>query len=232
MKLGILKTYEEIEYIKKAQKITDDTFSHILTKIKPGITELEIASEIVSFMKKSGAEALAFDPIVVSGERGALPHGEPTDKKIEKGELLTIDMGAVVNGYHSDMTRTVAIGEISSDKKVVYNIIFSAQFRAINMLKSGVKASDVDFAARDAIEKAGFAKFFIHSTGHGVGLNVHEDPKISSTSEDILQCGMVVTVEPGIYIKDRLGVRIEDMLLITKDGHENLTHSPKRLIIL
>lgn len=230
--MGVLKSREEIEYIKRAQKITDDTFEYILTKIKPGVTEIEIASEIESFMKKSGAEALAFDPIVVSGVRGALPHGEPTDKKIENGELLTIDMGAVVNGYHSDMTRTVAIGEISSDKKVVYDIVFSAQFRATIKLKSGVKASDVDFAARDAIEKAGFAKFFTHSTGHGVGLKVHEDPKISSESDDILQCGMVVTIEPGIYIPNRLGVRLEDMLLITENGYEKLTHSPKRLIVL
>ena len=227
-----VKSDLEIANIEKAQIITDEAFSHILKFIKPGVTELEIALEMEFFMRKNGSEGTAFDFIVVSGKNSSLPHGVPTDKRIENGDFITMDFGGVQNGYRSDMTRTVAIGYVSEKQRGVYNTVLLAQKAALDAIKPEVECCGVDKAARDIIENAGCGKYFGHGTGHGVGLQIHESPRLSPKSRHILEIGDVVTVEPGIYIPDEFGVRIEDMAFITSDGCENLTKSPKSLIIL
>lgn len=223
---------KKISSTKKAQAITDAAFEYILPKVKVGVQEIEIAKKIESFMKNHGSEKLAFDLIVVSGVRGALPHGEPSDKKIEDGDFVTIDMGAVINGYHSDMTRTVAVGSVSERQRSIYDIVLEAQEAAIKKIKNGARTFDIDKCARDIIGNYGYGEYFVHGTGHGVGLEIHEKPHLNKKSQEILESGMIVTVEPGIYIPDDLGVRIEDMLLVTDDGYINLTKSDKKLQVL
>ena len=226
------KSEEEKSKILKAQSIAEKAFDHILGFIKEGVTEREIALELDFFMLKNGAECVSFDTIAVSGKNTSLPHGVPSDKKIVKGDFITMDYGAVVDGYHSDMTRTVAVGEISSKQTEVYETVLSAQKKSLETLRAGVSGFDADKAARDIIANAGYGQFFGHGTGHGVGLQIHESPRLSPKSKHILENGDVVTVEPGIYIPDEFGVRIEDMAFITENGFENLTKSPKTLIIL
>lgn len=226
------KSEEEKSKILKAQSIAEKAFDHILGFIKEGVTEREIALELDFFMLKNGAECVSFDTIAVSGKNTSLPHGVPSDKKIVKGDFITMDYGAVVDGYHSDMTRTVAVGEISSKQTEVYETVLSAQKKSLETLRVGVSGFDADKAARDIIANAGYGQFFGHGTGHGVGLQIHESPRLSPKSKHILENGDVVTVEPGIYIPDEFGVRIEDMAFITENGFENLTKSPKTLIIL
>ena len=233
----IIKNQYEIDKIKESQRITDEAFSYILEKLRPGLSEKEIAIELEFFMRRNGAQKAAFDFIVVSGKRTALPHGEPSSKVIEKGDLVTIDMGAVLDGYHSDMTRTVAINEISDEKKEIYNLVLEAQLTALKTIKPGVCASDVHSSASKIIGDAGYADCFKHGTGHGVGLEIHEHPYLNRRSDEILRPGMVVTVEPGIYIGsdfeyEAFGVRIEDMVYITEHGFENLTSSNKNLTIV
>lgn len=223
---------KKISSIKKAQEITDAAFQYILSKVKVGVQEIEIANEIEKFMKACGSEKLAFDLIVVSGVRGALPHGKPSDKRIEYGDFVTIDMGAVIDGYHSDMTRTVAVGSISDRQKNIYDIVLEAQKTAIKKIKNGVCAFNIDKCARDIIDGHGYGEYFVHGTGHGVGLEIHEKPHLNKKSKEVLESGMIVTVEPGIYIPNDLGVRIEDMLLVIDDGCINLTKSAKNLQIL
>lgn len=230
--LRIIKNEYEVEQIKKAQKITDDAFSHILSYIKEGVSEKELALEIEFFMRKNGAEGVSFDLITISGQNTSLPHGVPSDKKLKKGEFITMDIGCKVNGYCSDMTRTVALGEPSDEMKKVYNIVLQAQLKALKTVKSGITASSVDFAARDLIDKNGFENCFGHATGHGVGLDIHEEPRVSTKSDTILQSGMIITIEPGIYLQDKFGVRIEDMVMVTDDGCYNFTKSNKELIVL
>ncbi len=227
-----VKTYEECKNIKCAEHIGDMAFEHILHYIKPGITEREIALELEYFMKKQGADALSFDTIVAVGERSALPHANLTDKAVEKGKVVLMDYGCVYNGYCSDMTRTVAVGYADDKTKNIYDTVLKAQLSAINKIKAGVPNKDIDKAARDIICNAGYGENFTHSLGHGVGLEIHEQPNLSPRSEDVLQSGNVVTVEPGIYIEGFCGVRIEDLVAVTEDGCENYTHSPKNLIIL
>ena len=229
--LRVIKTPEEIQKIKAAQRITDAAFTHILRRIRPGVTEREIALEIEFFMRREGADGVAFDLIVVSGENGSLCHGVPSQKKIEKGEFITMDIGAVLDGYHSDMTRTVALGQISPEQKKVYHTVLEAQIAALGQCRPGVACGSVDKAARDIIEKD-YPGTFGHSTGHGVGVEIHEWPRFAPGDKTIARPGMVVTVEPGIYLAGRFGVRIEDMVAITETGYENLTHSPKELIQL
>ncbi len=218
--------------ILEAQAIAEKAFDHILGFIKEGVTEREIALELDFFMLKNGAECISFDTIAVSGKNTSLPHGVPSNKKIAKGDFITLDYGAVVDGYHSDMTRTLAVGEISSKQIEVYETVLSAQEKSLEVLKSGISGFDADKAARDIIENAGYGKYFGHGTGHGVGLQIHESPRLSPKSKHILEVGDVVTVEPGIYLPDEFGVRIEDMAFITENGLENLTKSSKSLIIL
>lgn len=226
-----IKTEYEVEQIKKAQHIAELGFEHIIPMIKPGVTEREIALELDYFMLRNGAEALSFETIVVSGKKSSMPHGVPDHKKIETGDFVTMDYGAVVNGYHSDMTRTVAVGKVSEKQKKVYETVLNAQLAALDIIKSGVLLKDGDSAARNVIENAGFGECFRHSTGHGVGVEIHEAPNLSPKAEGRLKVGNIVTVEPGIYLPDEFGVRIEDMVYVTENGCVNLTNAPKELII-
>lgn len=230
--LRAVKSDAETEKIKKAQVIAEKAFEHILGFIKEGVTEKEIALELDYFMLRNGAEALSFETIAVSGANTSKPHGVPTDKKVQCGDFITMDYGAVFDGYHSDMTRTVAVGEVSSKQDQVYNTVLEAQMSALSVLKAGVKCSDADKAARDVIAQAGFGEFFRHSTGHSVGMEIHETPNLSPNSKDFLKAGNIVTVEPGIYIPGEFGVRIEDMSKIEFDGCENLTKITKELLVL
>jgi Xaa-Pro aminopeptidase len=183
-------------------------------------------------MLKNGADALSFDTIAVSGKNSSMPHGVPTDKKIEKGDFITMDYGAVCDFYHSDMTRTVAVGEVSGKQIEVYETVLKAQEEAFKVMKAGVPCKAVDKAARDIIVNKGYGDFFGHGLGHGVGVEIHELPSLNPSSSAILEVGNIVTNEPGIYLPGQFGVRIEDMALITEDGYENLTLSEKKLIIL
>lgn len=230
--IRMVKNEYEIESVAKAQRIAEKAYDHILSFIKEGVTEREIALELDFFMLKNGAEALSFETIAISGANTSKPHGVPTDKKVCRGDFVTMDYGAVVNGYHSDMTRTVAVGEVSDEQGRVYNTVLDAQLKALAVLKEGVKCSDADKAARDFINENGYGEFFRHSTGHGVGLEIHEKPNLAPRSDLILKAGNIVTVEPGIYIPGKFGVRIEDMATITRFGCENLTKSSKKLAIL
>ncbi len=230
--LRSVKTEKETEKIIKAQKIAEEAFRHILTFIKPGVTEKEIALELDFYMLSHGAEALSFETIAVTGAKTSMPHGVPDNTVVKSGDFITMDFGAVYEGYHSDMTRTVAVGTVSEKQKDIYNIVLNAQETALSVLKSGLSCADADKTARDIIASAGYGEFFGHGTGHGVGIEIHEAPNLSPRSEAILKPGNIVTVEPGIYIPGEFGVRIEDMALITENGYENLTHTPKELIIL
>lgn len=227
-----VKSEFELESIKKAQAITDKTFSHILDFISTERTEKEIALEMEFFMRKNGSEGIAFDTIVVSGKNSSLPHGVPTDKKIDKGDFITMDFGAVVNGYCSDMTRTVAVGFVSVKQREVYETVLKAQTEALKAIKPSAECKEIDKIARDIIDNAGFENCFGHGLGHSVGLEIHESPCFNTRDNTKLQNGMILTVEPGIYIENEFGVRIEDMVNITEDGYENLTASTKELIII
>ena len=229
--LRMIKTPEEISKLKAAQKITDDAFSFVLGQIHPGITEREIALKIEFFMREHGADGAAFDLIVVSGKNGSLCHGIPSEKMVESGDFVTMDIGALLDGYHSDMTRTVAVGFVSTEQRRAYETVLCAQLAAIDTVRDGVSCAEVDLAARRIIEEE-YPGAFGHATGHGVGLDIHEEPRFSSNSKTIARAGMVVSVEPGVYLPGKFGLRIEDLVVVTKDGCENLTHSSKELIIL
>lgn len=227
-----VKTQEQVNTIIKAQRIAEKAFEHILSFISVGKTEKEVALELEYFMLKNGADALSFETIAVSGKNSSMPHGVPTDKKIESGDFITMDYGAVVDFYHSDMTRTVAVGEVSSKQIDVYETVLKAQEEAFKKMKAGVLCKDVDKAARDVIANKGYGDFFGHGLGHGVGVEIHELPSLNPSSEAVLKPGHIVTNEPGIYLPGEFGVRIEDMALITENGYKNLTNSEKKLIIL
>lgn len=227
-----VKTPEELLIIAKAEAIGDKTFEHLLDYIRVGMTELEIADEVERTMRSLGAEGLSFPTIAVSGVNSNQPHGEPSDRKIQEGDFLTLDIGCVYRGYCSDMTRTVAIGYATDEMKKIYDIVLEAQLAGLEMVKAGVKCFDVDKASRDVIEEAGYGEFYIHGTGHGVGTEVHEPPTLNARSSEVLKENQAVTVEPGIYLPDKFGVRIEDLVIVTEFGYANLTHSPKELIIL
>ncbi len=230
--LRIIKDGGELVSIVSAQRIAERAFDHVLGIIKEGMTEKQLALELDFYMLSRGADALSFDTIAVSGKNSSLPHGVPSDKRIEKGDFITMDFGAVVNGYHSDMTRTVALGFVSDEQKKVYDTVILAQKTALEGIRAGVKCSDADALARDVIKRAGYGEFFRHGLGHGVGVEIHEAPNLSPRSETTLKEGMLVTVEPGIYLPNRFGVRIEDMVCVTENGCENLTNADKSLIIL
>lgn len=226
------KSEEEKKKIIKAQRIAENAFDNILKFIKPGVTEREIRIELEYYMLKNGSENPSFETIAISGKNTSMPHGVPTDKRVENGDFITMDYGAVFEGYHSDMTRTVAVGSVSGKMAEVYNTVLKAQLACIEALKPGVSCKDGDAAARGIIEKAGYGDFFGHGTGHGVGLEIHEAPNLSPKSRQILSIGDIVTDEPGIYIPGEFGVRIEDMIYITETGCENLTNCEKSIIIL
>lgn len=231
-KLRTEKSLDEVEKIKKAQKITDDAFNHILEYIKVGISEKEIALELDYYMLTHGAETLSFDTIALGGKNTSMPHGVPSDYKIQSGDFVLMDFGAVVDGYHSDMTRTICVGNPTDKMLEVYNIVLNAQRVALSNVKVGITGKEGDNFAREVISKAGYGECFGHSLGHGVGMEIHEFPVMSPNNENILTDKSIVTVEPGIYIPNEFGVRIEDFIYLTDDGVENLTHSPKELICL
>lgn len=227
-----IKSEEELDAIRRAQVITDACFTHMLGYIKPGIREIDAALEMEVFMRGHGAGKLAFDTIFVSGAKTSLPHGVPGDKRIEKGDFVTMDFGANVDGYCTDMTRTVAVGSVTEEQKKVYNTVLEAQLAACAFAKAGYKGCEVDKVARDIIEAAGYKDFFGHGLGHAVGIEIHESPRYSTKCEDIVQAGMVMTIEPGIYLPGRFGVRIEDTTFVREDGCEIIGKSPKELIVL
>ena len=230
--MRIIKSSDEIAKIEKAQQITEEAFLELLNIVKPGVTEAELALELEFLMRKKGAEGVSFDLITITGKKTSMPHGVPGNEAVQRGDFVTFDIGAIYDGYHSDMTRTIAVGEVSDFQREIYNIVLEAQLTAISKVKAGVKASDVDKAARDVIKSKGYGDYFKHSTGHGVGLDIHEQPFVSPKSEAILSPGMIITVEPGIYLPDRFGVRIEDMGAVTKDGYRNFATLSKELIVV
>ncbi len=231
-RLRMVKNESELRTIAKAEQICCKAFARILGFIKPGITEKAVAAELEYYMKQEGGEGIAFDTVAVSGARCSLPHGVPSDKKIEKGDFVTLDFGCMLNGYASDMTRTIVVGKASEEQKKVYNAVKDAQQAGLDFIRAGVLAKDADLAARSVIEKYGFGKYFRHSLGHGVGLLVHELPNLSPKSEFTLEENMVVSCEPGIYIPDFGGVRIEDLICIKNGGNVNFTDADKNLIEL
>lgn len=230
--LRMVKNGEEKSLIVRAQRIAEQAFAHILTIIRPGVTEREIALELDHYMLSHGAQALSFETIAVGGVNSSMPHGVPSDYQIAYGDFVTMDYGAVVDGYHSDMTRTVAVGKVSEEQKRVYDIVLRAQRAALDAIRPGMACADADRAARELITQEGYGDDYRHGTGHGVGIEIHEQPVLSPVSQQTLAPGHVVTVEPGIYLPGRFGVRIEDMAFVTEDGCKNLTRAPKDLIIL
>ena len=228
-----IKSKEELQCSVEAQRIAEKAFCDTLEFIKEGVTEREIAAFLEYRMKLYGSEAAAFETIAVSGANSSLPHGVPTDKKVCAGDFITMDFGAVINGYCSDMTRTVAVGYVTDQMREVYETVLRAQTAAENIARAGVLCRDYDKAAREVITDAGYGEYFIHSTGHGIGLEVHEIPTLSPRSGEVkLRRGQLISNEPGIYLPSKFGVRIEDMLFITKNGCKNLTKAEKSLIIL
>lgn len=231
-KLRMIKTPDEIKIIKVACEIVDAAYEHIIKFIKPGLTELQVSNELEFFMRQQGATQSSFDTIVASGLRSALPHGVATDKIIEKGDFVTLDYGALYNGYISDTTRTIAVGEPTAQLKEIYDVVLQSQLLGLKEFKPGITGLEADKIVRDYISEKGYGEAFGHSTGHGIGLEVHEGPGLSHRSHVVLEPGMTVTCEPGIYLPGIGGVRIEDDLLITAGGNEVLTSAPKELIIL
>ncbi len=229
--LRSIKDDYEIELIKKAQSITDQAFLKILDYIKPGISEVDIASELCYYMAKSGCQ-VAFETIVASGPNGSMPHARPTNRKIQNGDFVTVDFGCKYNGYCSDMTRTVAVGSISEEMRKVYDSVLNAQQLALGAVHEGVKGNDIDRIARNYISNAGYGGYFGHGLGHSLGLEVHEEPRFSKYCEEVIKSGMCLSVEPGIYLPGKFGVRIEDIIKVTENGCYNFTNSPKELIIL
>jgi Xaa-Pro aminopeptidase len=231
-RLRLKKSPEEAARIRQAQALAERALERALALLRPGVEEREVALEIEFFLRKEGAEGVAFPPIVASGARGALPHAGASEKRLEPGELITLDLGAKVAGYHSDMTRTVALGKPSPEMRRVYEAVQEALEVALQGLKPGRTGKEVDALAREALGRHGLDRYFVHSLGHGVGLAVHEGPGLSPYTEEVLEPGMVVTVEPGVYLPGVGGVRIEELVLITEDGIELLSRFPRELSIL
>lgn len=230
-KIRAIKTEREISLIKTAQSVTETAFNEILTFIKEGVTEIEIAARLEYIMLKNGCE-LAFDSIVAFGENGSKPHAHRSERKLRRGEFVTMDFGAKYKGYCSDMTRTVALGAVDERKARAYNAVLEANKLAEKAIKIGEKCCDIDAVARNYLAKFSLDKFFSHSLGHSVGVDIHEMPAFSPRCEEVLKEGMIITVEPGVYLEGDFGLRIEDMALVTKSGAEILTHADKNLIVL
>lgn len=227
-----IKEPEELKMICDAQAITDAAFLEILNYIRPGVSEKQVAAELEYNMRKLGADGLAFETIVASGTNGSMPHAVPSDKIINNGEFVTMDYGAKLGGYCSDMTRTVAVGEVGEEQHRIYDIVLEAHLTSMAAAKAGVYGDDLDKIARDIIYKAGYEGCFGHSLGHSLGLDIHERPMASYARHDLLPAGTVITIEPGIYVEGKYGVRIENMIFITEKGYINLTGSERKLIQL
>jgi Xaa-Pro aminopeptidase len=227
----LVKNSDELAAIRKGAQYNDRLFSHLCGIIKPGISEYDIKAEIIYYMLKSGAES-AFDPIVASGENSSLCHAAPSSRKFIPGDFITMDYGFKFDGYCSDFTRTIALDKVDKEQQKVYDIVNQAGIKAFGAIKPGIKCAEVDKTARDYIDECGYGKYFGHGLGHGVGMDVHEAPRLGTDVDDVLKAGMVITNEPGIYIAGRFGVRIEDLCVVTQSGYENLTNAPRDLIII
>ncbi|MGB3016516.1 MAG: Xaa-Pro peptidase family protein [Ignavibacteria bacterium] len=230
--ITVKKNAAEIELTKKAVEITDKVFLEVLNIIKPGITERQVSAHISFFHKMFGADGDSFDAIVAAGERSAFPHARPTDRIIREGELVKLDFGCTFSGMKSDMTRTIAIGRIPDECMKIYEIVREAQRRALESVKAGMHARAVDAVARDFIKENGYGSNFGHGLGHGLGYDIHEKPALNERSEYVLEENNIITIEPGIYVEGLGGVRIEDDIVVTKEGCEILNKSPKELIVL
>lgn len=230
--MRLIKDNEEIKLLQKAQDITEKALDNVMPLLTEGMTERMVAIELEHQMKISGAEEASFDLISITGKKTSLPHGVPSDEVIRNGDFFTLDIGATYKGYHSDMTRTFCIGFATDEMKKIYNIVLKAHMLALEAVKPGVKASDIDKIARDYIYNNGYKGCFGHATGHGVGLDIHEYPTVSTKSDTILEEGMVITIEPGIYLKDKFGVRIEDTVVVTGNGYKSFASVPKDLTIV
>lgn len=226
------KDEEEKEALIQAQRIAEKALDEILTFIRPGMTEKEIAAKLVYDMLRFGAEKMSFDPIVVSGPNGSLPHGVPSDKQVQSGEFITMDFGCKFGGYCSDMTRTVALGEPDAEMRKVYQTVLDAQLAGIAAARAGVAGCDIHNAAARVIEEAGYGAYFGHGFGHSVGIEIHESPNANQGNHEPMPLGAAVSAEPGIYIPGKFGVRIEDVILLTEEGCEDITLAPKELIVL
>ena len=232
LKHRCVKSEEEMAEIRAAQAITDKTFIHMLDLIKPGVSEKDLQLELDYYMLRNGATGLAFETILAAGANGSMPHAVPSDNVIKEGDFVTMDFGAAHNGYCSDMTRTVAVGKITEEQEKVYNLVLDAQLAAIDAVRAGVPCNSIDKVARDMIYGAGYEGRFGHGLGHSRGLEIHENPRFSMLCSDITEVGTVMSVEPGIYLDGRFGVRIEDIVMITENGCEVITKSEKKLITL
>ena len=222
----------ELDNMRKAQQIADKAFSEVLPRIKTGMSELELQAELIYCLYKNGGHGLSFDPIVVSGPNSSMPHGVAGERKIQDGDFITMDFGVLYNGYCSDMTRTVAVGHVTDEMEKVYYTVLAAQEAGLAITKAGVPGKDIDAAARKVIEDAGYGPYFGHGYGHSVGLEVHENPSPNVRNEAPMPLHAVASAEPGIYLPGKFGVRIEDCVIFTEDGYENLASSPKNLIVL
>lgn len=231
-RMRMIKTDEEIAKIEAAQRIAEAAFSKLITSIRVGMTEKQVASVLDFYMRDLGADAISFDTIAASGVNSACPHAVPTDKPLQNGEFLTLDFGAVVGGYHSDMTRTVVIGKPDEEMKNVYNAVWGANTDALKAVRADITGKLLENVARSTLDAWGYEKYFTHGLGHGVGLEIHEAPAVSGRSPFTLHEGMVITIEPGVYIPHKYGVRIEDMVVVTTNGCMNLTKTPKTLIYI
>ncbi|WHX47474.1 Xaa-Pro peptidase family protein [Paenibacillus woosongensis] len=230
--LRLYKDDHELALMKQAAELADQTYMHMLKVLRPGVTEREMALEIEIFMRRNGATSSCFDTIVASGERSALPHGVASDRVLRSDEFVKMDFGALLNSYCSDITRTVVLGKPAPKHREIYDIVLEAQLHTLAHLRPGMTGREADALARDIIVRYGYGEQFGHSTGHGLGMEVHEAPRLSKLSDDILQPGMVVTVEPGIYIPGFGGVRIEDDVVITEGGCRRLTESSKEFTVI
>lgn len=231
-KLRAVKEEWELDLMRKAQDITDAAFTEVLTKIKVGMTEKQLQAELIYCLLKNGGDGLSFDPIVVSGPNTSLPHGVAGDRVIQEGDFITFDFGAIYKGYCADMTRTVAVGYATEEMQKVYNTVLQAQLAGIAASRAGVPGKDVDGAARQVIADAGYGEYFGHGYGHSLGMEVHEAPSPNPSGEQPMEENMIASAEPGIYLPGKFGVRIEDVVIFKPNGVENITHSPKNLIIV
>lgn len=230
--LRSIKTEQEIENIRQAAKKGDQAFAELLPKIRSGVSEIEIALELEFLMRRAGASGMSFSPIIASGPQSALPHARPSERILMYGDFVVFDFGCIVNGYCSDMTRTIVIGEPEEQHLLIYDLVLKAQLESLAAVAPGRKGSEIDAIARDIITDAGYGEYFGHGLGHSLGLEIHESPRLSKADHTVLQPGMVVTVEPGVYLPGFGGVRIEDLVVVREDGHEVLTSTFKELYIV
>ena len=228
--IRMIKDKKELDLLLKAASIADEAFIHLLEDIKPGCTERSLAGRLEYYMRALGSEKTSFDTIVASGVRSALPHGMASDKVIEVGDFITFDFGAVYKGYHSDMTRTLVVGLANSWQQEIYTIVEEAQRKGLKAAEAGMTGRELDAIVRDSITACGYGDYYVHGTGHGVGLEIHEMPMINKRGATVLQTGMIFTIEPGIYIPGKGGVRIEDTVVLTEDGARALNGVKKQLI--